>query len=64
MKVYHGSFIAIDEINLNDCEVGKDFGRGFYVTKLPKQAKIWANRKGKERKVLLQSLILMKIFVV
>jgi hypothetical protein len=50
MKVYHGSFVAIDEIDLNCCEVGKDFGKGFYVTKLHEQAKIWATRKGKEKR--------------
>jgi len=50
MKVYHGSFVAIDEIDLNCCEVGKDFGKGFYVTKLHKQAKVWATRKGKEKR--------------
>ena len=50
MKVYHGSFVAIDEIDLNYCEVGKDFGKGFYVTKLYEQAKIWATRKGKEKR--------------
>ena len=37
MKVYHGSFVAIEEIDLNYCEVGKDFGKGFYVTKLYKK---------------------------
>ncbi|MCL2073930.1 MAG: DUF3990 domain-containing protein [Marinilabiliaceae bacterium] len=47
MKVYHGSYTEIDEIDLNFCEVGKDFGRGFYVTNLYKQAEIWAKRKGK-----------------
>jgi len=47
MIVYHGSYTVIDEINLDLCEVGKDFGRGFYVTKLPKQAEIWATRKGR-----------------
>jgi len=47
MIVYHGSYTEIDEINLELCEVGKDFGRGFYVTKLPEQAQIWATRKGK-----------------
>ena len=46
MKVYHGSYTAIDEIDLNLCEVGKDFGRGFYVTNLYKQAETWAKRKG------------------
>ena len=50
MKVYHGSFVAIEEIDLNYCEVGKDFGKGFYVTKLLEQAKTWATRKGKEKR--------------
>jgi hypothetical protein len=47
MIVYHGSYIAIDEIDLELCEAGKDFGRGFYVTKLSEQAEAWAIRKGK-----------------
>ena len=50
MKVYHGSYKAIDEIDLNHCEVGKDFGRGFYVTKLYEQAEIWAKRKGRAKR--------------
>jgi len=50
MKVYHGSYTAIEKIDLNRCEVGKDFGRGFYVTNLRKQADIWATRKGKPKR--------------
>ena len=50
MKVYHGSYTAIDEIDLNRCEVGKDFGQGFYVTKLHEQAEFWAKRKGKAKR--------------
>jgi hypothetical protein len=50
MKVFHGSYVAIDKIDLNRCEVGKDFGKGFYVTMYPEQAKIWAIRKGKEKR--------------
>ncbi|MDR3189268.1 MAG: DUF3990 domain-containing protein [Prevotellaceae bacterium] len=34
MKVYHGSYLKIDKIDLSKCEPHKDFGRGFYVTKL------------------------------
>ncbi|MDR2206186.1 MAG: DUF3990 domain-containing protein [Flavobacteriaceae bacterium] len=49
MNVYHGSYTAIEKIDLNLCEAGKDFGRGFYVTNLYKQAEIWANRKGKPK---------------
>jgi arsenate reductase-like glutaredoxin family protein len=50
MKVYHGSYTKIDKIDLEKCEIGKDFGRGFYVTRLKEQAEIWAKRKGKRYK--------------
>jgi hypothetical protein len=46
MKVYHGSYLKIDKIDLSKCEPHKDFGRGFYVTKLLEQAEVWASRKG------------------
>jgi hypothetical protein len=46
MKVYHGSYVKIDVIDLEKCEIGKDFGRGFYVTKIREQAEFWAERKG------------------
>jgi len=46
MKVYHGSYTKIDVIDLEKCEIGKDFGRGFYVTKIREQAEFWAERKG------------------
>jgi hypothetical protein len=46
MKVYHGSYTAIHEIDLTKCEPKRDFGRGFYVTKLREQAEIFAVRKG------------------
>ena len=49
MKVYHGSYTEIDVIDLAFCETGKDFGQGFYVTKLREQAEFWAKKKG-ERK--------------
>jgi hypothetical protein len=49
MKVYHGSYTEIDVIDLSFCETGKDFGQGFYVTKLREQAEFWAKKKG-ERK--------------
>ncbi|MDR3189395.1 MAG: DUF3990 domain-containing protein [Prevotellaceae bacterium] len=50
MKVYHGSYTEIDKIDIEKCRLYRDFGRGFYVTKILEQAEIWANRKGKERK--------------
>jgi len=44
MKVYHGSDTQIEQIDLNKCKFGKDFGRGFYVTKLQDQAKTMTER--------------------
>ncbi|GHT20154.1 hypothetical protein FACS189429_8310 [Bacteroidia bacterium] len=46
MNVYHGSYVAIYDIDLSKGEPKKDFGRGFYVTKLRSQAEFWAVRKG------------------
>jgi len=46
MKVFHGSYTKINEIDLSKCEIGKDFGQGFYVTKIKEQAEFWAERKG------------------
>ena len=47
MKVYHGSYMEISVIDLTKCEVGRDFGRAFYVTKIREQAEFWAKRKGR-----------------
>lgn len=44
MKVYHGSYIPIDHIDLSKCEKRRDFGRGFYVTNILEQAEFWAKR--------------------
>jgi hypothetical protein len=44
MKVFHGSDTFIDVINLAKCKPNKDFGRGFYVTKLAEQAQDMADR--------------------
>lgn len=49
MKVYHGSHAEIDSIDLSYCETGKDFGQGFYVTKLRKQAESWAEKRGRQK---------------
>jgi hypothetical protein len=46
MKVYHGSYTKIHSIDLSKCEPKRDFGQGFYVTKLRSQAEFWAVRKG------------------
>jgi hypothetical protein len=44
MKVYHGSDVKIKTIDLSKCRIGTDFGRGFYVTKILKQAEDIAAR--------------------
>ena len=51
MKVYHGSHVEIDEIDLSKSELARDFGLGFYVTKLLPQAEYWAIRKGRQNKI-------------
>jgi hypothetical protein len=47
MKVYHGSSVPVDEIDLSLCRPHGDFGQGFYVTKLYNQARAWAGKLGK-----------------
>ncbi len=49
IPVYHGSYTAIEEVDLAYCEPGKDFGQGFYVTNLPEQARTWATRIGRDK---------------
>lgn len=44
MKVYHGGFIAIDKPEIIKSKFPKDFGEGFYCTKLEIQAERWASR--------------------
>ncbi|MDR1719026.1 MAG: DUF3990 domain-containing protein [Dysgonamonadaceae bacterium] len=46
MIVYHGSYTKIDRIDFLKCRPYRDFGRGFYVTKIREQAQYWAERKG------------------
>jgi hypothetical protein len=50
MKVYHGSYIEIESVDLSKCQANKDFGKGFYVTKFRKQAEEWAEIIGKINK--------------
>jgi hypothetical protein len=46
MQVYHGSYLPIAHIDLSKCQSHKDFGKGFYVTKIRAQAEYWAQRRG------------------
>jgi len=50
MKLYHGSYTAINVIDLKKSKPYKDFGRAFYLTKYYEQAKFWADRLGAEHK--------------
>ena len=38
IKLYHGSNVAIEEIDLSRSKRGKDFGQGFYLNANPDQA--------------------------
>jgi len=48
MKVYHGSYIKIDKIDLPKSKPNKDFGKGFYVTKFRNHAEEWAKIIGEK----------------
>jgi hypothetical protein len=48
MKVYHGSHIKVDKIELSKCKPNKDFGKGFYVTKFRNHAEEWAKIMGEK----------------
>lgn len=44
MKLYHGSNIVIEQIELSKCKPFKDFGQGFYLTEIRGQAEQMAKR--------------------
>jgi hypothetical protein len=44
MKVYHGSDVRIDVVDLHKCKPYKDFGKGFYVTTIRAHAQEMAQR--------------------
>jgi hypothetical protein len=50
MKVFHGSFTAVSEIDLTKGRNNLDFGKGFYVTNIRSQAEYWATRTGRFHK--------------
>jgi hypothetical protein len=50
MKVYHGSYIEIEQIELAKCLPQKDFGQGFYVTGFRHHAEKWAKVIGKKHR--------------
>ena len=48
MTLYHGTNADIAEIDLAKCAPNKDFGRGFYLTDISKQAEYMAMRRAKQ----------------
>lgn len=47
MILYHGSNVAIENIDLAKCRPYKDFGKGFYLTDIRRQAERMAARTSK-----------------
>ena len=47
MILYHGSNVAIENIDLAKCRPYKDFDKGFYLTDIPRQAERMAARTAK-----------------
>lgn len=45
MILYHGTNMEFDKIDLKKCRPNKDFGRGFYLTHIHKQAEQMAIRR-------------------
>ena len=41
IRLYHGSNMAIEQIDLSRSKRGKDFGQGFYLNANPDQAMEW-----------------------
>ena len=50
MKLYHGSYTEVREIDLSKCLPNKDFGQGFYVTKYLEHAEDWATKMANKYK--------------
>ena len=48
MKVYHGSYVKVDKVDLSKSKPNKDFGKGFYVTKFRHHAEEWAKLIGEK----------------
>lgn len=47
LKLYHGSNVRIERIDLSAGHINKDFGKGFYLTSLKDQAEAMAKRKAR-----------------
>lgn len=47
LKLYHGSNVRIEHIDLSIGHINKDFGKGFYLTEIRLQAEEMAKRKAR-----------------
>ena len=47
LKLYHGSDVEIQQIDLSMGHINKDFGKGFYLTDIWKQAEDMAKRRAR-----------------
>ena len=47
LKLYHGSNVRIEHIDLSVGHINKDFGKGFYLTEIKTQADEMAKRKAR-----------------
>ena len=45
MKLYHGTNVDFRQIDIAKSKAFKDFGQGFYLTDIRKQAEDWARKK-------------------
>lgn len=45
MKLYHGTNMDFDRIDVTKSKAYKDFGQGFYLTDIRSQAEDWAKKK-------------------
>lgn len=58
IKLFHASYISIEQIDLSLCAEGKDFGKGFYVTTDYNQAcRFIRSAIGKAKKNNIQNII-------
>lgn len=46
--LYHGSYTVVNNPLLSECKIGKDFGKGFYVTTDEKQARLFTKTSVKK----------------
>lgn len=55
MSLFHGSYTSVEVISLDKCTRGKDFGKGFYLTSDPDQAKNFIKTSLKKAQRILSS---------